>query len=238
MVDKLENTIWCFWMGGEITQNRKASIQSLIDFSGCAINLVSLEDLKDYEVVESPIHPAFKYLSAVHRSAVLRSYFMYHYGGGYTDVKRCDFSWLPYFDQLNNSSYSFLGYYEKARGDVAIQCEDAVKDYWANLVGNGCFIFKKRTDFAREWLKRTNALLDCKHEQLKQHPGWYHSRAIPNGIQGMSNEDFALFENEHKTTEYPISWGEPMGAIFQSLQFENKDAYCGGMPYINRENYI
>lgn len=234
----MDKIIWCFWMGGEFTKNRQESLQSLIENSGCTVNFVTEQNLKEYEVKEDPISPSFKYLSSVHKGAVLRSYFMYHFGGGYADIKRYNFSWIPYFNFLEQSDYSFIGYHEKARHDVAHQCPENVKDFWPNLVGNGYFIFKTKTEFAREWLDKTNKLLEYKFDDLKKHPGWYHPRAIPNGIEGVSEKEFNEFQHPYKTTKYPISWGEPMGGIFQSLQYEHKDSYKGILPYINTKNYL
>lgn len=240
-MNSLDKKIWCFWMGGELTTNRSDSLKSLKNNSECNINLVTHLDIKEYEIDSSPIHPAFEYLSAVHKSAYLRSYFMYHYGGGYSDVKRCDYSWIQYFKKLSNSEYDFIGYYEKSPN--GIYGTDEMKIHATKFVGNGKFIFKKNTSFAKEWLFRTNRVLDDKYDSLKQNPGWYHQNAVTGGIQGMSNHEFdKQFNHKYKTYNYPIGWGELMGKIFHMMQFEEissckKLSFTGGMPFINMKDY-
>jgi hypothetical protein len=55
---------------------------------------------------EYPLHPAFKYLSYVHKSDYLRSYFMHFYGGGYADIKKysSNNNWKECFNLLNSNT--------------------------------------------------------------------------------------------------------------------------------------
>lgn len=54
-----------------------------------------------FSVPEEPIHKAFEFLSLIHKSDYLRCYLLYHYGGGYTDVKHLHTDLKPYFKRLD-----------------------------------------------------------------------------------------------------------------------------------------
>ena len=83
----MNRVIYCFWFGPEMSDNRKKCFESIIQNSKVGVRLVTKHNLQEYNLADSPIHPAFQYLSATHKSDYLRCYFMYHYGGGYTDIK-------------------------------------------------------------------------------------------------------------------------------------------------------
>ena len=55
--------------------------------------LITPNNLNDYIVKDDPLPEAYNYLSLVHKADYLRTYFMYHYGGGYADIKRYQHSW-------------------------------------------------------------------------------------------------------------------------------------------------
>ena len=115
----MNKMIYCFWFGPEMSDDRKRCLQSLIDNSKVAVALVDESNLRNYILADYPIHPSWQYLSATHKSDYLRSYFMYHYGGGYTDIKFCDYDWNKYFDDLEFSDKQFTGYPESSPLDIA-----------------------------------------------------------------------------------------------------------------------
>jgi hypothetical protein len=159
----MKRFIFCFWFGDSMSSNRYDCFQSLIKNSGVPILLITSDNLKYYLVPEFPIHPGFEYLSATHKSDYLRSYFMYFYGGGYSDIKRCNFDWNTYFSVLERSEKDFIGYQETQYKDIAYR---PVREYYSELVGNGSFIFKPNTNFAKLWMDETNNLLDRKIKEL------------------------------------------------------------------------
>lgn len=100
---------------------------------------------------EYPLHKAFEFLSAVHKSDYLRSYLLYHYGGGYSDVKHFHYDMLPFFKQLEEGpadKYA-VGYHEispiyptcvEMPGETA--CAELKRNY-LKIMGAGGHIHKK-----------------------------------------------------------------------------------------------
>lgn len=226
--------IFCFWFGTEMNPNRKSSYESIKNNSECDVVLVTDNNLKDYEIHESPFHDGFKYLSLTHKSDYLRSYFMYHYGGGYTDIKHCDYSWRRYFDQLHNSDKDFIGYRE-INGGVATSHEDSfIRPYYDELCGNGHYIFKQKTDLSKIWLNETKNKMDEVYEKLRVYPGHYHSRAVFGGVHG--DENF-ITDIDKEKYNYPLGWNELLGRILHKIMFNNRDRFLIGMPLPDMSNY-
>lgn len=198
---KVNRVIYVFWTGeNEITPNRKIGLKSLENCSGVEVKLITPKNLNDYILPEDPLPEAFQYLSLVHKSDFLRGYFMYHYGGGYADIKTFYHSWVSAFDALDNYKEAYaLGYPEVSSLGVAKQSEDnkVIQDdltvHWRLLIGNGAFICRKRTRFTAEWYGRVRQRLLESTEVLRQHP---------------ATDAFG------KNEDYPISWSFIQGEIF------------------------
>lgn len=222
----LDRKIYCIWFGQEMSPNRKNCFDSIQKNTGVEIILITNSNLHEYEIKEFPIHKGFEFLSDTHKSDYLRSYLMYNFGSGYTDIKFYDYDWNPYFEQLENSDKYFIGYREKARKDI--EYNDA-KPYFNSLVGNGAYIFKPKSLFAHKWITAVNNKMDLIYDTLKAHPGNYHPRAIKGGCLNEKN----LF----KGSKYPLEWSELCGRIFHRLQLEHQNEYLFDLPYINTSNY-
>lgn len=219
-------SIYCFWFGEQMSPDRKGCLTSMAKHAGVPVILVTEKNLKEYVLPNDPLHAGFEYLSATHKSDYLRSYFMYHYGGGYSDIKQCDHDWGPYFDQLEHSDKQFMGYSERSPEDVAY---DPAKPNWSQLAGNGKYIFKQHNKFAQRWMKETNIKMDQVYHDLTQHPGHYHPRAIRGGVAGEPD----LYQH----SQYPLEWNELLGRIFHRLQLDYLDDFLLSLPYVNINNY-
>lgn len=223
--------IFCVWSGNNpMSITRQKSLQSIIDNSGCKITLVTPENISTIEKKDNPIHEAYKYLSLTHKADYLRAYLMYYYGGGYSDIKQIDFNWKPYFDLLENSSFDFIGYAERLPRHIASNKQE-IQNFYSNLCGCGHFIFKPKSSFAAKWLNQVNSILDYKFDQLKQHPGTYHPRAIFGGIHDPEST------NVYSESRYPLEWNEILGKIIHELMYQNFGCYTAGMPYPNISFY-
>lgn len=173
---KVERVIWCFWTGkNEMSENRKRGYQSLLDNSGVEVKLITPDNLDYYILPNHPLHPAYEYLSLVHKSDYLRCYFMHFYGGGYSDIKPNYNSWNNSFEKLDESkNHYILGYTElnglgMGRGQGEID-KDLIKNY-LSCVGTGAFICKSNTSFTAEWYTELNRRMDYYHNNLKENPG-------------------------------------------------------------------
>ena len=62
--------------------------------TGVDLVLVTPDNLGEWLVDDSPLHPAYEDLSLIHRSDYLRGYLMHHHGGGYIDIKQPLGSWV------------------------------------------------------------------------------------------------------------------------------------------------
>lgn len=223
-----------------MSENRSAALECLYKYSGVKIKIITNENFyNEYNNPEIPIHSAFQYLSDVHKSAYVRSYMMYSYGGGYSDIKANKFDWNKYFDELYSSEYDAIGYAEIAAKDIVNFWEDDLnmkqdveKNYF-KFAGNGMYIYKPKTEIAKRWIEMVHKELDNKLHALEDNPGTYHPYAIPGGIQGHPMDGMPYADSK-----YPIGWGEINGKIIQKLQYENNFSnFLLTMPYINRDNY-
>ena len=200
IVDKV---IYCFWTGDNtMSENRAECLQSIINNSGVTVKLITPKELTNYIKSDSPLHPAYQYLSAVHKADYLRCYFMHHYGGGYCDIKMIFHSWNEAFDKLNSSKAYFIGYPEIGWYGAAYQniynqqLAYDLKTHWRLLAGNCAYIFRPHTPFTEEWFQELNNRLDFYHSSLLEHPA-----TDPWG----------------KENGYPIPWANILGNIFHPL---------------------
>lgn len=201
--------IYVFWTGNnEMSINRKEALESIRKKAGVPIILVTPENLNYYILQDHPLHPAYEFLSCVHKADYLRCYFMHFYGGGYVDIKRIENPWSICFDVLEKSQSYILGYREEGYWGVAV---DEINDknlendlflYWRLLVGNGSYICKPNTPFTAEWYNELNIRLDGYLEQLRTNPA----------IDPYGNEN-----------NYPIPWTALLGSIFHPLCLKYHD---------------
>lgn len=204
---KVPRIIWCFWTGSnELTANRVKALRSLERNSGVKVQLVTQDNLSDYVKKDYPLHPAYEYLSCVHKSDYLRAYFMRHYGGGYCDIKPISSGWIEAFEKLEKSDKICIGYSELSPRDVGYvrsyftekESKEINKDmffYYSLLIGNCAYIFRANTQFSKIWMDELHRRLDLQLPILKLHPG---------GIWGES-------------AGYPIEWTSILGQIFHPL---------------------
>ena len=196
---KVDKKIYVFWTGDNpLTENRQRCLQALKDKSDVEIVLITPQNLQDYILPNAPLHPAYPYLSLVHKADYLRCYFMHHFGGGYSDIKECQSSWQPYFDKLNSSNHYILGYPELKKNDVARldgQLGQDLKANFSKIIGNVAYICRPNTPFTQEWYAELLHRMDFYADKLEQNRG---------NIWG---------DNEG----YPIAWTNILGDIFHPL---------------------
>ena len=205
--------VYMFWTNntGGLTPNRIRSINQFSKVSGAEVVLVTNKNLHKYILPEHPVHPAYRYLSAVHRSDYLRTYFMHFHGGGYSDIKMTTGSWVSSFEKLNNSEKMIIGYKEIKAKDIAGPPD--LQSKWMYLIGNGAYICKPNTKLTKEWYTNMIKILDYKLPRLQRFPAMY-------------SRDHA----EKSRNKYPIKWTEILGSIFHPLCYKYKSEILYTLP--------
>jgi len=196
--DPIKNkVIFIFWTGtNEMSFRRVHCINALKDQTGCNILLVNVENLPEFVLQDYPLHPAYPYLSETHRCDYLRTYFMRHYGGGYSDIKIPNGSWVQGFEtMLNDPEIWINGYHESNPDAIAFR---SASHLWERLPGNGAYVIRPQTEFVIEWTNRQAVVLDKNLEALRENPSTQPDCCIEY-VPG---------------TKYPLHWNEILGRIF------------------------
>tara|TARA_Y100000591_G_scaffold120_1_gene119 strand:+ start:1250 stop:2068 length:819 start_codon:yes stop_codon:yes gene_type:complete len=233
--DNIKNRIlFILWMGGELTDNRKKSIESIKKNTNCNIVLITKDNLNEYILKDYPLHKGFKYLSSIHQADYLRCYLMHHYGGGYSDLKKAKSSWEPSYKKLendkniwavglrgpNNFGLAYPEEYDKYQ-------REKLKKNHKNLIGVSYFIYKPNTPLTQEWYNNLNKRMDYYYEDLKKHPAKY-PRESKNG------SPIPSWEGPTQKTKYPISWNRILGQINYPLQLKYLNHIDYGIPKPDR----
>ncbi len=209
------HTVFCMWTGtNPMSTDRIQALFSIFNHVHCPVAYLNSASYRTWQLDDAPFHPAFEYLSETHKSDYLRVYLMHHHGGGYTDIKHTQRSWRPHFEALIRSDKWCLGYTEigpKGVAPVGGALQDELAAHHDQLIGLCAFIFRKQTPLTQAWMDQTHALLDAKHDSLRQHPARH-----PQDRQGASFSDGSV-------SPYPLQWTELLGNIFHPLIYRFRD---------------
>lgn len=210
--------IFCAWTGSTpLSASRAECLLSIYRETHCPVLLLTPANLNSWVQAQAPLHPAFQFLSDVHRADYLRVYVMHHWGGGYTDIKRTSASWRPHFAALRAAPDAFgLGYGETGPQGVAPipgPLGDALRANAHRLIGNCAYIFRRRTDFTRLWLEQTEALLDSRLTDLRDHPAQHPM------------DQWGVLLPDGSVSQYPLRWTELLGEIFHPLVYANSERF-------------
>jgi hypothetical protein len=215
----MNKTIYVFWTeANELTPRRKNNLQILKDRCGVELKFLDHTTIQDYELPDQKFHKAYKYLSATAKSDYLRSYFMNFYGGAYCDIKRAEWDWNPYFDQLNQSECWIMGYTVSCDIDVAVDLTDVnyqtMKDSWQQLIGAGAMICKSNTPLTKYWFSTMSNILDQKLDLLQENP----AKHVRDKMGWVTNSG------------YPLRWSEIGPETFMKSCFKFKDKLNHNLP--------
>ncbi len=214
----LNKTIFCFWTGtNEITPNRLTNLQRLKDKTGCEVKLVTPDNLPEYILSEYPLHEAYQYLSETHKADYLRTYFMHFHGGGYTDIKDTEGSWIQAFDDILSNPNKYINSYVEFHKDCIVY--EPAKIVWDKMAGNCAYICRPGTPFTEKWYSEMISVLDKKLPLLRINPATNPQDCAPNG------------------SGYPITWSEILGQIFHKICYEYLDYIMQTVPRISVLNY-
>lgn len=178
-----------------MSEQRRQRLDDLRRISDCEVVLITPANLSSYILPHAPLHPAYPYLSAVHKSDYLRCYLMHFYGGGYSDIKAPFRSWKKAFRDLEINPTALAN----VNIVPTLYQREGVAIYMIQVSG---FIFRPQTEFTHKWYAEVNRLLDMKLEALRAHPAshpYSHTDIEP---------------------EYPVGWTEICSLVIEPLHIE------------------
>lgn len=183
-----------------MSETRIGCLNHLREVSGCRVILVTPATLPKYIVPQYPLHPAYPYLSAVHKADYLRCYFMHFYGGGYADIKLQMGSWRKAFRDMDINPSAYINGYQAGGPDNVSAFE--LKSEWTTLLGPCQFIVRPQTEFTLEWYTALHQILDALLPSLREHP--------------------ATHPYDHKDLDggYPVGYTDLMGIPFNRTQYK------------------
>jgi hypothetical protein len=203
--------MWVFWFGPEMSENRARAFSTMKQILEVPIILVDKDNLESF--LKWPVHPGLEYLSGNHKSDYFRVYFMYHYGGAYSDIKHHKESWRKYWAEFRDPEVWMVGVPE-IRGAFGVKPGVTYPpDYHEKMISNGFMIARGRNKFLEEVHRLQNEDLDTRLPQLIEHPSPDSGRCCPINAEGYPIRD---------PEGYPIRWAELMGEL---MAFVGQDYY-------------
>jgi len=191
-----------------MSEARESCLRALEAITECRVKLITPATLDGYVLPEHPLHPAYPFLSEVHRCDYLRTYFMHFHGGGYSDIKRPGGSWREAFTELRDSEAWLCGYPE-IEGGIAYT---PLAHTWRTAVGNSAYICKPRTPLTEAWYAGMLEVCDAKLEKLRLHPA-QHAR-----------------DHAEISPAYPVEWNELLGRVFHRVAADHQQRVLRTLP--------
>lgn len=201
------NVIWSFWTGDNpLSPAREEGLASMRRLNPhTPIEFITPERLDDFIVAGHPLHPAYEFLSLNHRSDYLRAYFLYHFGGGYSDIKTLKQTWLPAFERLREQGDKWaLGTSlsdPKWAGNPPGRLGKHVRRYYQTVLSGTSFMCRSRNPLVAEWLREVERVLDYAYPALRESPG----------------------QTWGQHSDYPMEWMAVQGNILQPLCLKYQD---------------
>tara|TARA_Y100000992_G_scaffold31131_1_gene17435 strand:+ start:630 stop:1385 length:756 start_codon:yes stop_codon:yes gene_type:complete len=224
-VDNVPEVVFIIWFGKNISDNRLAALNSLIDNIGVPYILITDDNYQSFILHNSPLHEAWNYLSGVHKADYLRCYILHHYGGGYHDIKFRDKDWINQWDSFNDKNIWIKSRKEKRKGWVAYDIDNPdskwIQDQYNELGTMGWCICRPNTPYTSELIQKIHSKFDYHLINLKKNPsskqeGYYANKPFDK-INDIENN-------------YPIRWLEILGELYHPLMYKYKEHLCFELP--------
>jgi hypothetical protein len=191
--DTIPRVVWTFWFSPNISSNRQQALGSMHETLKVPVIVLTSHNISRF--LRWPVHPAVDYLSDVHKADFFRIYFMLHYGGGYSDVKRMVEPWTTFFTNFDDPNVWIVGVPEIPNGVAVAPGATYPADYYKSMISNGFMIARANNRILQEVHDMQNTILDEKLELLRKHPPPH-----PRCCQAHENG-------------YPLRWAELLGEI-------------------------
>lgn len=235
--------IFGFWAGSNpMPDVRRECFETFVETDLRPV-LVTPDNLSEWIIPDHPLHPAYEFLSPVHRSDYLRPYFMHHHGGGYADIKRQRGRWRHWVDNVLHSRLLVGAGYREIRGGtpwlqnhvvngrphvlshavppiVAKLATDAMRGFHGRMIGNCAFYFKPGTSFTRRWLRNVERRLDMLLPALRENPAQTVRAKAGDG------------------SGYPVPWSFIQADVFSPLTLIYAPRLARSLPAPQFSDYI
>ncbi|MEH6564954.1 MAG: capsular polysaccharide synthesis protein [Halopseudomonas sp.] len=222
--------VWCFWWQGAMNENRLQSLEMMRKNLGVPVVLVGADNIGEYLVEGAPLHPAFSYLSDVHKSDYIRIYFLHHYGGGWHDIKPTGTSYFDAWDVFADPDVYFLGKPEIEGG--AAQVYDSQGNYmpsvWKDLVATNRWVGRAYTPMSYSLYESINAVLDAHLNKLSKYP----ARKAYSHVNDKYN---SKWYRKLLGSQYPLQW-TLFGDVFHPLNYKFRNNVSRALPFDVVEN--
>lgn len=217
--------VWCFWYDGKMNETRTRSFEMMKTNLGVPLCLITKENIHEFILPEHPLHPAFHYLSDVHKSDYIRIYLLHHYGGGWHDIKPTQVSFTQVWAAFNDPEVYFVGRPEIKGGPAHVYDRDGkwMPDFWPDLVGCGWWVGRPNTPLTNELFLEINNLLDENYETLRKYPA-----KTPFDKKKKSAFSWLPFVSINKKG-YPLPW-TVFGNIFHPLNYKYRKHVKNSLP--------
>ena len=247
-------TIWLWWTeSNEMSDDRR---RCLDQFAGknasCNVKLITPDIIAHLP----NMHKGYRFLSAMQKGNYLKCYFMHNFGGGYSDIKQTTCDWGPYFSELEKSDKIGIGYREKPRESARLEnctldptksvyCREFTLDEtgtrWSSrhlksnenkLIGNGCYIFRKQTEFTQDWWNALHEKMDGYYDELKKNPATW-----PRDTASVPGYPPQLDPNTGIPSKYPIAHTVNGGCVFHPLVLKYSEQILKTLPIFVKSAY-
>lgn len=236
-INNVPKVVYVCWFGTsnnlfpQMSPNRFSAFKELVEHIDVPVILLTQNNMSSFIKPEYPLHKSFQYLSGVHKSDYFRCYMLYHYGGGYHDIKSRDISWSLCWNEnnwLNNPKIWMFGRREKNKNAIGYPPGmKKVQLKFKQLITMGWIICKPNTPFLTNLLIQIEKKLTTHYPALIKHPA-----TNPAGYY--SENPF----NDVPDQSYPIRWLEILGELYHPLMLKYGNNIQYGLPdAIKTKNY-
>jgi len=214
-----------------MNQNRMRSFELMTRNLNVPVCLVTKENLHEFILPEFPLHPAFHFLSDVHKSDYLRIYLLHHYGGAWHDIKPTQVDFSRVWDEFDDPEVYLIGRAEIKGGAAKVFDQEGnwMPDCWEDLVGCGWWVGRPGTALSLEMFRNINSFLDEKIETLKKYP----AQTPFDKKQKSVLSRLPFFQIKEKG--YPLEW-TVFGNIFHPLNYKYRSHIKNTLPFDDQYN--
>jgi len=217
----IHRSIYMLWLGPEEwNETRKKALH-------IPHTLITKDNLDQY--IKEPLHPAYPFLSTVHKSDYLRCYLMHHYGGGYSDIKYTTIDWNHAFDVMDmNPTIELMGVqtiHGHTYAGIEIWSEElktSILQHMNSLVCMGYMICRPYSTITTKWYHQLHLTLDHYLDQLVMNPA-KHTRECFDPHLGYAMTTPKWEGNSEYRSMYSISWNRLLSQLLYPIQLEHLD---------------